>query len=190
MRLTIIVPDSVAAVNGEFRKLNLTGLDPTIHAVQWDGAVGHIEFNDGKANQIINNIDSFAQVVSAWDALTPPAPLPPTLSELKADKSKQINLLRDAEESAGFSYLNKVFDSDPLSVQRISIAAQTAQLDPNFVIGWTAQDNTVVSLNQSQMLGMPAALAMHAYTLHEKARQLKAQVAAATSSADLDLINW
>lgn len=187
MKLTIIVPDSVAAVNGEFRKLNLTGLDPAIRAVQWDGATGHIEFDDGRVNQTINSIDSFMQIVNAWNALTPQ---PPTLTELKAQKVEQINTARNAEESAGFSYLNKVFDSDPLSVQRISITAQTAQLDSNFAIGWTAQDNTVVELNQSQMLGMPAALATHAYTLHEKARQLKSQVAAATSSADLDLINW
>lgn len=190
MRLTIIVPDSVVGVNGEFRHLDLTSLDPTIRALQWDGATGHIEFNDGKANQAITDIDSFMSLITAWNALTPPPPAPPTLEDLKAEKTTQINASRDIEEAAGFSYLNKVFDSDPLSVQRISIAAQTAQLDPNFVIGWTAQDNTVVSLNQSQMLGMPAALAVHAYTLHEKARQLKGQVAAAASSADLDLINW
>lgn len=187
MRLTIIVPDQTAGIDGEFRKLDLSGLDPTIRAVQWDGSTGHIEFNNGKANQTINNVDSFTQVVNAWNALSPK---PPTLTELKAEKVEQINAARDAEEAAGFSYLNKVFDSDPLSVQRISVAAQTAQLDSNFSIGWTAQDNTVVSLNQSQMLGMPAALAVHAYTLHEKARQLKAQVAAATDAAELSLINW
>lgn len=189
MKLTIIVPDNAVAIDGEFRKVALPQIAANIHAIQWDGTTGHVEFNDGKPNEVISEISAFSDVVTAWNALTVPT-VPPTLEELKSEKTKQINAARDAQEAVGFSYLNKVFDSDPLSVQRIAIAAQTAQFDANFAIGWTAQDNSVVALNQSQMLGMPAALAMHAYALHEKARQLKAQAAAATTEAELALINW
>lgn len=94
MRLTIIVPDSVVGIDGEFRNFEF-GIAPDIRAVQWDGAVGHIEFNDGKPNAIIQSIAPFQDIVDLWIALTPtPKPLP-TLAEFKAEKIEQIKSVRD-----------------------------------------------------------------------------------------------
>jgi len=94
MKLTIVVPDSVVGIDGEFRNFEF-GIAPDIRAVQWDGAVGHIEFNDGKPNAIIQSIAPFQAIVDLWIALTPtPKPLP-TLAEVKAGKIEQIKAARD-----------------------------------------------------------------------------------------------
>lgn len=87
MKLTIDVPDSLVGINNEFRNIDLATLDPNIRAVQWDGAKGHIEFNDNKANSTIDSIDMFSVVIAAWNALTPaplPPPLPLTIEQIRA----------------------------------------------------------------------------------------------------------
>lgn len=66
MRLTINVPDSFISVDGEgYHELDVTELDNTIHAIQWDGSFGEIEFKKQiidskvvtKENELITEID-------------------------------------------------------------------------------------------------------------------------------------
>ena len=62
----------------------------------------------------------------------------PTLNELKEAKRAEINQARDEAEQGGFEYMGKVFDSDPISCQRISMAAQAMALaDDTAKITWT-----------------------------------------------------
>jgi hypothetical protein len=82
MRLTIVAPDGTVGVDGEFRKVDLALLDSNIRAVQWDGTIGHIEFYDSSPNEVIDDITKFASIISAWEALTPPPPTPPTEAEI------------------------------------------------------------------------------------------------------------
>ncbi|MCH8002967.1 MAG: hypothetical protein IIA34_15085, partial [Proteobacteria bacterium] len=70
-------------VDGVFRAVDLSTLDPNIHAVQWDGVVGHIEFKDRSPEQRIADISAFQSFIDAWTAAAPP---PPTLAELKSAK--------------------------------------------------------------------------------------------------------
>jgi hypothetical protein len=71
MRLTIVVPDSNVGVDGEFKKLNLASMDENIHAVQWNGTRGHIEYNDGTINEQITDINQFSDIVDQWYSITP-----------------------------------------------------------------------------------------------------------------------
>ena len=112
----------------------------------------------------------------------------------KAAKWSQIKAIRDAKEVSGFSYLGKVIDSDPTSVQRISIATLGAsaamQLGQIVSIDWTTQDNSTLTMTGSEVLGMPAALAAHANDLHITARNLRAQIEAATTHEEIEAIVW
>lgn len=83
MRVTIIADDGKVGVDGVFRTVDLSTLDPNIHAVQWDGAAGHIEFKDRSPEQRIADISPFQSFIDAWTAAAPP---PPTLAELKSAK--------------------------------------------------------------------------------------------------------
>jgi len=126
--------------------------------------------------------------------IVPYAAPAPDLALLKWQRLTALNEERDRREAAGFPYLDKLFDSNPLSVQRITAAALAAQsalaTNSPFEIEWTAADNSTITLNATELLGMPIALATHAASLHNTARQLKSQVESATTVEEVEAIQW
>ena len=115
----------------------------------------------------------------------------PTLDELKSKKREEINQARDATEQGGFEYLGKTFDSDPISCQRISMAAQAMALAPEgATITWTCQDNTTIDLTAQDLVGLVVALATWSNTCHQKATELKAKIDAAQTAEELEKITW
>lgn len=107
---------------------------------------------------------------------------------------ERIKAARDAAETAGFTYMAKTFDADPRSVQRITVAVQAANAaiaaGSPFSINWKTADNSVLTMNAQQMLGVPAALAQHADAQHQKAASLLAKIEAATTANAIDLVVW
>lgn len=83
MKLTIIADDKAVGVDGVFfESLDLSQLEPSIHAVQWYGEYGEVEyktvFADGviskPANQIITDVTPYQFAVDAWNAAKDAAP--------------------------------------------------------------------------------------------------------------------
>lgn len=115
------------------------------------------------------------------------------LVEARAAKRALVNQLRDSKEAGGFPYLGKTFDSDERSAARIFGAAQAAMAaqlaGQPFLIEWTCADNTVLTLDAEQTIGLPVAMAQHANALHQHARVLKAAIDAAHNQAALDAID-
>ena len=113
--------------------------------------------------------------------------------DAKDVKLHSVNSLRDQKEAAGFPYLGKIFDSDERSAARIFGAVQAAQaalsVGQPFVIDWTVQDNTAVTLDGAATIGMSVAMAQHAGALHTHARSLKDQIAAVSTQTALDGID-
>jgi hypothetical protein len=73
MRLTIIADDGHVYVGGVALKVDLTGLDPTIHAVQWYDTYGEVEYKadangNRKPNLRITDISSHQVFVDRWNA--------------------------------------------------------------------------------------------------------------------------
>ena len=115
----------------------------------------------------------------------------PTLDELKDQKRSEINADRDRSEHGGFEYLDKTFDSDPVSCQRISCAAQAMQYAADdATITWTTKDNSTIDLNKNQLSGLVVALAQWSNTCHQKATALKAKIDAAQTAEELEKISW
>lgn len=115
----------------------------------------------------------------------------PTLKEVKDQKRAEINAARDQAEQGGFEYMGKVFDSDQVSAQRISMAAQAMALaDDTATITWTCQDNTTIDLTAQELVGLVVALATWSNACHEKATALKAKIEAAQTAEELELITW
>ena len=115
----------------------------------------------------------------------------PSLDELKLAKRAEINRARDAAEQGGFEYLGKTFDSDQISAQRISMAAQAMALAPEgTTITWTCQDNSTIDLTAQELVGLVVALAEWSNTCHQKATALKAQIDAAKTAEELEKITW
>lgn len=130
-------------------------------------------------------------VVQAYDGrwyLLGYAPTQP-LSELKAIKRAEVNRARDEKEQGGFEYLGKMFDSDSISCQRISCAAQAFSMaEDTATIVWTCQDNSTIELNKTQLLGLVVALAQHSNTCHEEATAIKKRIEAAQTAEELEQI--
>lgn len=122
------------------------------------------------------------------------APVAPTLDELKQAKREGINKARDDAEQGGFEYLGKVFDSDPVSCQRIALASQTAliskQTSQEFSIEWTCQDNSKILLSADETIGLSVALTQWSNSCHVKASELKALVDKAETKEEIDAISW
>ena len=122
----------------------------------------------------------------------------PTLAEVKIQKKAEINQMRDYVEQSGFRYLGKIFDSDPISCQRISCAAQAMQVapaviaegDPEPTITWTCQDNSTIDLSPQKLLGLVVALAAHSNSCHVYAKELKASVDSALTVDEVNAIIW
>lgn len=99
MRLTIIRGDNTVIVDGRALSVDLSGLPDNLHAVQWDGLAGHVEYNDGTPNEKLEAITAWQAVVDAWEAVRQVEDAPPsepTLEEAKATKLAEIAKAHDA----------------------------------------------------------------------------------------------
>lgn len=117
-----------------------------------------------------------------------------SLPQVREDQWRLIKAARDAAEWGGFDTPFGRFDSDPNSQAKIIGAAQLASIalaqGAPFGIEWTLQDNTSVHLDAAQMVAVGAALANHVNAVHQRGRQLRAQIEAAATIADLESIAW
>lgn len=81
MRITIIRDDQVVGVDRIFRGVDLSQLDPQIHAIQFNtiAGVGHIEYSGAgrEENVRITDFAPYQQFVDRWEANEPPPPPPP-----------------------------------------------------------------------------------------------------------------
>lgn len=121
------------------------------------------------------------------------APPGKTIEELRAEAWARIKAKRDADETAGFMFMEKLLDSDHVSVQRISIAVQAAQAAVSagqpFVLDWTTADGSVLEgLTAEQLITMPVYLAQHANFLHQKARAFGEQIKLARTEQEIKAI--
>jgi len=74
MRVTIIPIDGSVSVDGVgFGGLDLTFMDPSVHAVQWYETHGEVEVKNPVTqrmvgNEAITSIDAFQPAIDAWQA--------------------------------------------------------------------------------------------------------------------------
>lgn len=108
MKLTIIPEDQTVTIDGERFAINCAELVAQgIHAVQWSGARGHIEFRDTDdgnkpANELIESVARFQPLIDAWhDAKgikeSPPPSAPLSLEAARANALRRINARSVAE---------------------------------------------------------------------------------------------
>jgi hypothetical protein len=77
MRVTIIPADNQVYVDGKCRTVDCSALPPDIHAIQWDGTRGHVEFRNGSSpedfrpNRVITDFAPFQNLIDAWRAAAP-----------------------------------------------------------------------------------------------------------------------
>lgn len=108
MKITVIQADGMVGVDGDFRQVDLSQLDESIHAIQFDTVAGkgHVEFDmdaqGGKpANQDLTSFTDYQWVVQAWEDAAPspePGPQPPAYPQFTA--LEMLDLFTEAEQLA------------------------------------------------------------------------------------------
>lgn len=90
MRITVIRDDGIIGIDGDFRTVDLSGMPPEVHAVQWRDTAGFVEY-DNAANFPLDDIAQVQQYIDMWEAAAPPAPPELSPAELKAAAHARIN---------------------------------------------------------------------------------------------------
>jgi len=113
----------------------------------------------------------------------------------KARKWAQIKAERDALESGGFDMpgLGR-FDSNAESRARIVGAAMAAKIAQDaaqpYSIRWTLADNTTVELGAEGVIAVGFALLAHTDGIHQRSRQIYAQIQTAQTAEQVAGISW
>ena len=90
MKISIINPDSTVVIDGlGFDSLDLSTISSTTHAIQFDTATstGHVEYNDGTANEAITSIAAYQSIIDAWQAAKDAQPVELTAQEILNNES-------------------------------------------------------------------------------------------------------
>lgn len=130
-----------------------------------------------------SEIHTFNWVTKQWGD-------PRTLQDFKEAQWTLIKQARSQAEYAGFTWDGSVFDSDAISQNRITGAVTLATLSPEFTINWVLADNTVRTLNQTDMMQVGAALGQHVALQFNKAVLLRSAIESATSAEEVLAIQW
>jgi|TARA_R110000796_G_scaffold64446_2_gene149335 hypothetical protein len=65
--LTIIKDDGFVKVDGYgIQPIDCSSLAANIHAIQFDGTNGHVEYNDGTNNEAITSISAYSAITDLW----------------------------------------------------------------------------------------------------------------------------
>ena len=118
--------------------------------------------------------------------------VPKSLESLKELKAGENNAKRDEVINSGVSFKGKVFQSAErdrnLLSAAISLYSLNNNLPPNFV--WIAKDNTQVPMNLQELIELGSLMAEKVNENTIKARNLKNNIKAVTSTQELELIVW
>lgn len=117
-----------------------------------------------------------------------------TLEQKRTGKWEEIKAARYAAEFGVFTWDGKTFDCDPDSTTRITGAMQMAQFAISagqaFSRDWILSDNTVATLDGSQMIAVGVALVNHVGAQYGKSTLLRTALEAATTAQEIDAVEW
>lgn len=157
MRLIIIPSDGAVYKDGKsYSDISWDGTPDTVHALQWFGQDGWVEFNDGTPNEQIGELPAWVtNALAAWDvADNPPPPpdpgtiIPEVVSMRQARLALlQVELLDEVEAAIAngtradqitWEYATEVNRGDSLvSNMAAALGLSSSQLDSLFLLAST-----------------------------------------------------
>lgn len=162
MRVTIIPSDKAVIIDGVGVLVeDVTQIAERIHAVQWDGTKGHIEYVQHEdyytPNVEINNLDAYEPYIQqALDTIANPPAVPELPLPMLAYKIRQQIAFTQAKTADfGVQY------SDPVSIGMIN--SLVALFDKELLTGEVNYKgpNGFISLNKDEMLALAGQVAAH-----------------------------
>jgi hypothetical protein len=118
------------------------------------------------------------------------------LRPLKRARQQYINDRRDAHIAAGVEFNGWRFDTSPQSIANLTAAvtfiqaAPLAALTPPLTIAWRDESNVDRDLTPVMLVQLGSAMFGQVQAAHAIARQLKDGIEAATSAAQIAVVDW
>lgn len=118
-----------------------------------------------------------------------------SLEELRTAKNAQINAAWIAADSSAFSYAGETFRAEPDDVLRLNsingYISLKREMPPDWIGVWKTMDDTFIALpDVASWEPFYTAFVMKGVTNYLAAQGLKAQLAAATTAAEIAAITW
>lgn len=115
---------------------------------------------------------------------------PPSLDDVKRDRTKAIDVDRDFAIAAGFEHDGHAFDSYPDALTNIAGSFSMAVDDPEFSTGFITMDDDVIELDNAAVRALGRAAYNHKREHMLRARQLKDVILLATSVDEVHAVTW
>jgi hypothetical protein len=116
----------------------------------------------------------------------------PNLEEYKAAKASLVNPFREKVLASGVAYNGHTFDSDDVSVSRLTAVSNLAlaggALPAGFV--WRSADNVDVPFTAPDVFSLLGAMIARANEVFGISWAKKQAIAAATTAAEVDAVEW
>lgn len=113
------------------------------------------------------------------------------LNEAKAARRSAINAARDAASQADVTVAGKAWQADARSQQMLASAITLGGAGLPLPASWRARDNSNMAVaSLADLLPIAAAIAAQTQAAYEKSWALKAQIDAATTTAQVGAVQW
>ncbi|MBQ9526257.1 MAG: DUF4376 domain-containing protein [Fretibacterium sp.] len=149
----------------------------------------YIEVTAEEARNVAAALGSWRVENGRLAPYTPPAPEPPTLEELKAQKREEIAAARYAAEVAGVTVGNMKIRTDRESQALITGAALAAMDNPEYTCRWKTEEG-FVTLDAATVLSVARTVRAHVQACFDREAELAAQIDAAATAEDVEKIRY
>lgn len=117
----------------------------------------------------------------------------PTSTPLEEARTRRWALIKQMREEAGYAHITVngyTFDADRESQAMLMKARLESDNDPTRTEPWTLADNSVVVMTRELLLAVNSAINARFSANHHTSRDLYAQIAAAQTVAELEIVSW
>jgi hypothetical protein len=140
------------------------------------------------------DIDGALVLIAPFDGGTVVTDGALTLDAAKLRQWATIKDRRDAVQYGGFDWNGSMFDSDPMSQQRIIGAVQLAMMatsiSQDYSVDWTLADNSTRLLSGADVVAVGEALGALVREAFDQGVALREQINAATSIEAVQAVTW
>ena len=114
----------------------------------------------------------------------------PTFEDLKVRKYREIAQARYNAEIAGVTINGVLIKTDRETQAVLTAACLQAYIDSGYSLNWKTGDGTFVSLPAEKIMAFGTAVRAHVQSCFDHEAELLPLIAAATTEAELEAINW
>jgi hypothetical protein len=195
--VTIIVPDNIVLVGGKPHTVDCSTLvAENIHAVQWDGSAGWVEYamvnGEKTPNAAITGISPYQSYIDAWTAVenyVPPPPPSPTTSDLIA----YANRRQWQKATSGYTAtINGSQVTIPTTSESMSLitgkVARFQQANPPASVQWQTGATTFITIAEADFMTLAVSIADFIQSTFDKLATVIASIQGGTitTTAQID----